>query len=299
MNWLKTAAVALALLAPLPLGGALQTVAAQSAPAGPKVSFQGSFPLTVAAGDYDMVYLVLDFAPGAGIPLHYHGGPALVVGMEGELTLHPHEGNERKLLPGDVVNEKALVQHTMMNMSAANTRIMAVILLPKGKEVTTVIDTGAKIPGPTVAYQGTYPLPGVAAGDYDLTNLVLDFAPGAQIPLHYHGGPALVIGKNGVLTLRPLGGMEHTVTPGMVANEKAGAKHVMINTGSVDAGIFAGVLLPKGAELTTLVDTSSTPPGMPSTGNGSSVDWLWIAAAFAFLVLTAGAATRLPRSKRS
>ena len=221
------------------------------------------------AGDYDLVYLVLDFAPGAGIPLHYHGGPALVVGMEGELTLHPQDGNEHMLMPGDVMNEKALVQHTMTNLSTANTRIMAVILLPKGQDVTTVIDTESKIPGPTVAYQGTYPLPGVAAGEYDLVNLVLDFAPGAEIPLHYHGGPALVVGKNGVLTLRPEGGMEHTVTPGMAVNEKAGARHVMINTGSVDAGIFAGVLLPKGAELTTLVDDVPT-AGMPSTGQSAT-----------------------------
>jgi quercetin dioxygenase-like cupin family protein len=216
--------------------------------------------------------------------------------MEGELTLHPHEGNERKLLPGDVVNEKALVQHVMTNMSSANTRIMAVILLPKGKDVTTVIDTQSKIPGPTVAYQGTYPLPGVAAGDYDLVNLVLDFAPGAEIPLHYHGGPALVMGKNGALTLRPEGGMEHNLTPGMVMNEKAGAKHVMINTGSVPAGIFAGVLLPKGAELTTLVN-ADTPSGMPRTGNGATGDWLWLAVALGILLLTAGAATRLPRAK--
>jgi quercetin dioxygenase-like cupin family protein len=294
MNKWRTLAVALALLAPLPLGGALQVMAAPTAPAGPEVSFQGTFPLTVEAGDYDLVYLVLDFAPGAGIPLHYHGGPALVVGMEGELTLHPHEGNERKLRPGEVVNEKAQVQHIMMNMSAANTRIMAVILLPKGQEVTTVIDTAAKIPGPTVAYQGTYPLPGVAAGDYDLVNLVLDFAPGAQIPLHYHGGPALVIGKNGVLTLRPDGGMEHNVTPGMVANEKAGARHVMINTGSVDAGIFAGVLLPKGAELTTLVDTSM-PAGMPTTGNDQGGLWFWLAASIGFLLLAGGVATRFLR----
>ena len=68
----------LALLASLPLGATLNALAAPSAaPAGPKVSFQGTFPLTVEAGDYDLVYLVLDFAPGAGIPLHYHGGPPL------------------------------------------------------------------------------------------------------------------------------------------------------------------------------------------------------------------------------
>ena len=270
MNRLRLLAVVFALLAPLPLGGALNALAAPAGQAGPAVSFQGTFPITVEAGDYDLLYLVLDFAPGAGIPLHYHGGPALVVGMEGELTLHPHGGNERKLLPGDVVNEAALVQHTMTNLSAANNRILAVILLPKGAEVTTVIDTAATLPGPTVAYQGSYPLP-VSAGEYDLVNLVLDFAPGAQIPLHYHGGPALVVGKDGELTLRPEGGMEHAVTSGMVVNEKAGARHVMINTGTVSASIFAGVLLPKGAELTTLVTAppaeSANTAGMPRTGD--------------------------------
>jgi quercetin dioxygenase-like cupin family protein len=147
---------------------------------------------------------------------------------------------------------------------------MAVILLPKGAEVTTVIDTAATLPGPTVAYQGSYPLT-VSAGEYDLVNLVLDFAPGAQIPLHYHGGPALVVGKDGELTLRPEGGMEHAVTSGMAVNEKAGARHVMINTGTANASIFAGVLLPKGAELTTLVTAppaeSANTAGMPRTGD--------------------------------
>jgi hypothetical protein len=138
----------------------------------------------------------------------------------------------------------------------------------------------------------------VAAGDYDLVNLVLDFAPGAEIPLHYHGGPALVVGKDGVLTLRPEGGMEHTVSSGQVVNEKAGARHVMINTGSADAGIFAGVLLPKGAELTTLVN-SSEPTGMPSTGQNANPDWLSFAAVLGFLLLATGVAVRLPNAIRA
>jgi quercetin dioxygenase-like cupin family protein len=302
---MRILAVMLALLAPLPFAGALNALAAPAAQEGPAVTFQGTFPVTVEAGDYDLVYLVLDFAPGAGIPLHYHGGPALVVGMEGELTLHPHGGNERKLLPGDVVNETAKVQHTMTNLSAANTRILAVILLPKGEELTTVLDTASTIAGPTVPYQGTFPLPGVAAGEYDLVNLVLDFAPGAQIPLHYHGGPAVVVGKEGALTLRPEGGMEHAVTSGMVVNEKGGVRHVMINTSSANAAIFAGLLVPKGAEITTLVAEASPaaaaatePAGMPRTGGGGPGDWLWLAA----LLLAAGAGaslTHVARGRRS
>jgi hypothetical protein len=119
----------------------------------------------------------------------------------------------------------------------------------------------------------------VAAGDYSLINLQLDFAPGAQIPLHYHGGPVVVVDKDGMLTLRPEGGAEHMLMPGDVMNEKAGARHVMINTSNANASILAGVLLPKGAELTTLVTPPSQPVGMPATGSGdvpALIVWLLI-----------------------
>jgi hypothetical protein len=64
---------------------------------------------------------------------------------------------------------------------------------------------------------------------------------------------------------------------GDVMDEKAGARHVMINTSNANAGILAGVLLPKGAELTTVVAPPSQPAGMPTTGSGDAVSvvtWL-------------------------
>lgn len=266
--------------------------------AGPTISYQGEFPLTVDAGDYDLTYLVLDFAPGAQIPLHYHGGPALVVGMEGMLTLRPENGPEHMLMQGDVVNEKAGVRHAMINTGKANARVIAVVLLPKGAQLTNVVATGVSTdpppPGPTVAFQGDYPLT-VAAGEYSLVNLVLDFSPGAEIPLHYHGGPAVLVGMDGTLTLRPEGGMEHTLGPGQVANEKAGVHHVMINTTSANARILAGVLLPKGAELTTVVTGQLT--GMPATGSGDMRGVALTLVALALLGLTLGTLTLIIRSK--
>src|SRR2546421_3456618 len=59
----------------------------RAAPPGPTVPYQDSYPITVVAGDYDLVYWVLDFAPGAGIPLHSHGGPTAMLEVAGELTL--------------------------------------------------------------------------------------------------------------------------------------------------------------------------------------------------------------------
>jgi quercetin dioxygenase-like cupin family protein len=284
-----------ALLTPLLALGASGSIVAAQTPTGPTASFQGEYPITVAAGDYDLTYLVLDFAPGAEIPLHFHGGPALVVDMEGTLTLRPEGAAEHTLTPGDVMNEKAGARHVMINTSNADAKVMAVVLLPKGSQLTTVVDTNTKAPGPTVPLQGDYPLSNVAAGDYSLVNLQLDFAPGAEIPLHYHGGPVVVVGKDGMLTLRPEGGTEHMVMKGDVMNEKAGARHVMINTSNANAGILAGVLLPKGAELTTLVTPPSQPVGMPTTGAGdvpTIVTWLL---ALGLLWLALGAAARYSR----
>ncbi len=282
MSKLKILMITLALLVPAAVVGARSP---EAAPPGPTAPFEGHYPITVAAGDYDLVYLVLDFAPGAAIPLHFHGGPATVVGMDGVLTLRPDGAPEKTLRPGDVVNEKQGARHEMINTSQTNTRVLATVLLPHGADLTTILATGASSPGPTVPFQGSYPIT-VAAGDYDLVNLVLDFAPGAAIPLHFHGGPAVVVGMDGVLTLRPEGAPEKTLRPGDVVNEKQGARHEMINTSQTNARVLAGVLLPKGVDLTTIVpvpaaapthpvDHAAMPAGMPNTGapDGASVWW--------------------------
>jgi quercetin dioxygenase-like cupin family protein len=270
---------------------------------GPTVPFQGNFPITVEAGEYDLVYLVLDFAPGAAIPLHYHGGPATVVGMEGELTLRPQGAPEKKLGPGELVQEKALAQHEMLNTGSANARILAVVLLPKGMDLTTVLAAGDTRPGPSVPFQGSYPI-SVERGEYDLVNLVLDFAPGAGIPLHYHGGPAVVVGMEGELTLRPEGAAEKKLAPNDVVQERMGARHEMLNTGSANARILAGVLLPKGAELTTLVgpaahspEHTTAPAGMPRTGLGNVEQVALVALILSVLLVAVGRASRAARRR--
>jgi quercetin dioxygenase-like cupin family protein len=291
MKVIRLMALLIALVVPFPLVGA---VSGQEAPEGPTVPFQGSYPITVEAGEYDLIYLVLDFAPGAAIPFHFHGGPAMVVGMEGELTLRPEGQPEKKLRPTDVVNERMGAKHEMLNVSNANARISAAVLLPKGADLTTVLATDDTRPGPTVPFMGTYPVT-AAAGEYDLVNLVLDFAPGAAIPTHYHGGPAVVVGMTGELTLRPQGAAEKKLRPTDVVQEKMGAVHEMINVSSAPAIILAGVLLPKGAELTTLVqmpahsEHSSAPSGMPRTGgvDSTTLFMLAIAGGLVFIVLGA------------
>jgi hypothetical protein len=76
---LRTLAVSTALLgARLAIGAGGGAAVALATASGPTVPYQVSYPITVAAGHYELLCLLLDFAPGAGRPLHFHGGPAAV-----------------------------------------------------------------------------------------------------------------------------------------------------------------------------------------------------------------------------
>jgi quercetin dioxygenase-like cupin family protein len=288
----RTLSVIAALLVPLLAIGAIGTATMAAAP-GPTVPYKDSYPITVAAGDYDLVYRVLDFAPGAQIPLHYHGGPTAMVVVAGELTVQHHDGSERKLNLADTDNEEAGAHHVMLNTSTAGARILVVMLLPKGAAVTTMVDTTTKMLGPTVPFKGSYPMT-VAAGEYDLVNNVLDFAPGAEVPLHYHGGPAIIVDMDGDLTISS-SGHEHALKPGDLDTQATGAQHQMMNMGSTNAQALFGVLLPKGAKLTTLVEPQAVAVGMPSTGSGNTTNWLVPALALSLLCLAIGSIYRSRR----
>lgn len=278
----RTLSVIAALLVPL-LAYAASGAAVAAAPS-PTVPFQDSYPITVQAGDYDLVYRVLDFAPGAGIPLMYHGGPTAIVVTEGEFTLRSDDGSERTLKPADTANLEAGMSHVMLNTGTSSARILVMMLLPKGGAVTTIVDTATKMPGPTAPFKGSYPMT-VAAGEYNLINNVLDFAPGAEVPLHFHGGSAVIVDLAGELTIRA-NGQDRTLTPGDLDTQAAGAQHQMINMGSSNGRALFGVLLPKGEKLTTLVEAQ--PLGMPSTGVGNTMNWLVPALAFSLLCLALG-----------
>jgi quercetin dioxygenase-like cupin family protein len=279
-----------ALLVPLLAIGASGTATRAAAP-GPSVPFHDSYPITVVAGDYDLIYRVLDFAPGAGIPLHFHGGPSAMVQVDGVLTLRSHDGAEITLKPTDTANQEAGAQHVMVNTSSANARILMVMLLPKGAAATTIVDTATKMTGPTVTFKGGYPITPVA-GEYDLVNNVLEFTPGAEVPLHYHGGPAVIVGLDGALTIRA-GGHDMTVTPGDLDTQAAGAQHQMMNMGTGNARALFGVLLTRGAKLTTLVQPPAV--GMPSTGGSTTMNWLVLALVVSFLCLALGGIYRSRR----
>ena len=105
--------------------------------------------------------------------------------------------------------------------------------------------------GPTVVSQAAYPVD-VKAGAYSILNLVLAFAPGAGIPNHVHGGYVVVTVLSGEIALMEKGTTK-VVKAGQSWTEKPGGVHAVVNRGKTPVRVAVSILLPKGAEATTLV----------------------------------------------
>ena len=100
-------------------------------------------------------------------------------------------------------------------------------------------------------YKYTLESPNVS-GTYDIVQLELEFAPGAQTPRHRHGGPGIVTVLQGQLTFRTDAG-ETTYKVGDSFVENPGQTVQAFNRGTEKLVVVASYLLPTGAVLTTNV----------------------------------------------
>jgi quercetin dioxygenase-like cupin family protein len=117
--------------------GLLAGGASGQAPAPVTIALK-AFPISVAAGDYDLVNQILDFPPGSGVPLHYHGGPVVVTVVTGELLTVDAAG-ERILKAGDSLTETVGDTHSVANRTGSTVRLVASYLIPKDVPRTTLV----------------------------------------------------------------------------------------------------------------------------------------------------------------
>lgn len=272
---------------------------AQAAPAGPDVVAQGAMHLTLPAEDVSITSVVLDFAPGAQVPEHVHGGPLVVTVLSGEITLN-EDGGTKVYKPGESWSEMPGHPHSAINAGSTMGRVVVTALLTKGAELQTLTDNGAKqanVQGPTAPFQAAYPI-SIPAEEADLVNLVLSFPPGAGVPDHVHGGPLIVQVLSGEITLTENGGSQ-TYKAGQMWTETAGHVHNAFNNGSSTTQVLVSALIPKGAQLQTIVGQTggAVPAGMPSTGSPQA-DWPGWVALLALVILAAGSMTRLRAARR-
>ena len=104
----------------------------------PVTAVQAKAPVTLQAGDYELVSLIFEFAPGAGVPRHMHGGKVLVLVLSGEMTLR-EKGRERVIKTGESWTEDPGREHSVVNAVNTTARVAVNMILPKGAEATTII----------------------------------------------------------------------------------------------------------------------------------------------------------------
>ena len=237
---------------------------------GPTLVYRTSMEVTGAPATFDLINLVVDFAPGARTPLHSHGGQGIVTVLEGEVIHRPEGGEERRVVAGESFLEIPGHSHTASNESQAKARVAFTAVLPKGAEVTTVHGDPDPNPppGPVLVYRTSFEAANPSA-TFDLVNLVVDFAPGAWTPLHFHGGHGMVTVLEGEVVHRPHGGEERRVVAGESFLEIPGHAHAAGNVSGARSRVMFSVLLPKGAELTTVLPDNQPAPQpaeLPNTG---------------------------------
>ena len=255
---LVTAALLLTLA---PVGIVAQDTHAQ-VPPGPTTRHQFRVPGVPIHGPYEIIHLVLDFAPGAWTPMHVHGGQGIVTVLTGTMTRRA-AGAEAVYRAGEGWVEPG-VPHQAGNATAEPSAVLVTFLVPQGAPVTTVHGGGTADapPGPTTRSQfRTAGMP--IQGAFELVHLVLDFAAGAWTPPHTHGGRGVVTVLEGTMARRSAGS-EHTYRPGESWVEP-GVPHQAGNGGADPAAVMVTFLLPQGAPLTTVAPAQ---PGLPNTGAG-------------------------------
>jgi quercetin dioxygenase-like cupin family protein len=109
----------------------------------------------------------------------------------------------------------------------------------------------AASPSPVVVNMSKFPI-AVTGGDYDLLTIIQDFPAGVGISAHKHGGYVLVTVLSGEMTLREKG-TERVIKTGESWTERPGDVHAAVNAGTVTTRVAISILLPKGAEVTTMV----------------------------------------------
>lgn len=87
---------------------------------------------------------------------------------------------------------------------------------------------------------------------FQAMTLVLEVAPGSEIPMHSHPGKGQVILLSGEITVTELDGKEAVYHAGDVWIEEAGNVHKGTNNGSETARLVWTILHPEGAELTQI-----------------------------------------------
>jgi quercetin dioxygenase-like cupin family protein len=141
-----------------------------------KIIAESRFDVTNAPGQAELVQLVVDFPPGAWTSWHTHGGQAINLVLEGEITLR-HAGMEHPYRAGQAWTDSSGQVHAAGNTGSGKARLLTNFLLPQGAPQTTAVQESSF--EPTIVYAVSFPLPALPA-ETQIVQRVVDLDPGSR-----------------------------------------------------------------------------------------------------------------------
>jgi quercetin dioxygenase-like cupin family protein len=204
-----------------------------------KVVVQSRFDVANAPLQADVVQLVVDFPPGAWTSWHTHGGQAINLVLEGEITLR-HAGMEQAYRAGRAWTDSSGQVHAAGNAGPGKARLLTNFLLPRGApQITVVQDSTFE---PTVAHEAKFPLPALTA-DTEIAQQVVDLPPGLRAERTSVGFMSIII-IAGKVTYK-IGTEGKVRKAGEAFSMPAGARFAEENRSATTARVFTTSLTPK------------------------------------------------------
>jgi len=260
---------------------------------GSKLIVDSRFDIVDAPSQAELVQQVVDFPPDAWTSPHSHGGQAINLVLEGEITLR-QGGVDKRHTAGQSWTDSTGQVHAAGNTGSGKARLLTNFLLPKEVKQTTVEGTSQL--QPSVTYEARFPIPTLTA-DAEIRQQAIALEPGWRESKGYGGFVANIV-VDGELRFT-INGSEKSYKGGEAWSARAGLPVNGENLSSNGARIFTTYLLPKGASLSVTpgpVDPKISDNTTQANDLGSV--WLWPTLTIALLaVITAAGATLLRRSR--
>jgi quercetin dioxygenase-like cupin family protein len=207
-----------------------------------RVVAQTRFAVTNAPLQAELVVLVVDFPPGAWTSVHTHGGQAVNLVLEGEITLR-HPGMEHPHRAGQAWTDSAGQVHAAGNTGAGKARLLTNFLLSRWAPQITVLEDSKF--EPTIVYEARAPVPPLPA-DTEIVQEVADLASGWRAKRTLVGFVASIV-LDGEVTYQ-IGGDRKPYKAGEAWSAQPGALVMEENRTGSKARIFTTYLLPRGTD---------------------------------------------------
>jgi quercetin dioxygenase-like cupin family protein len=163
--------------------------ASHAEPSGRKIVAESRYEVTDAAAQAELVQLVVDFPPGAWTSIHTHGGQAIDLVLDGELTLRQN-GMEQVYKSGQAWTESIGQVHAAGNTGSGQARLLTNFLLPKGAPQILVVQESQL--GPGITFEARFPLAPLPP-NAEIVQQVVDLPPGWRAEHSYAGLTASLI----------------------------------------------------------------------------------------------------------